>query len=195
VVLTSADFSEEEKHAFFTAVSRAYKQLHVVVCRAEQMEDTAEMLGSVVSRFARSSNDQNRGFFFTLNQDLFVEQYYSGYGAVLKIPGLHQPNWFRGRHCHLLDENDHISLPSSEEVEKYESSFWAKSSDRFMYVKLQGSYGWKSATGSEAMVIGREKSGLIARESLLQWYFRLFEEVLSAGDCILVVIGYGWLQG
>ena len=42
------------------------------------------------------------------------------------------------------------------------------------------------------MVIGREKSGLIAREPLLQWYFRLFEEVLSAGDCVLVVIGYGF---
>lgn len=45
-VLTSPDFSKEEKHALSTAVSRAYKQLHLVVCREGQM-DAAEMLGSV----------------------------------------------------------------------------------------------------------------------------------------------------
>lgn len=190
-VLNSPNFCTEEKHAFFTAVSRAYKQLHQVVCREEQI-DATEMLGSVVSPFAGSSNDRYRGFFFTLNQDLFVEQYYSGYGADLKIPGLHQSTWFRGRRSHLLDENDHVSLPSGEAVGKYESAFWGKSSDRFMYVKLHGSYGWKSATGSEVMVIGREKSGLIAKEPLLQWYFRLFEEVLFAGEQTLVVIGYGF---
>ena len=42
------------------------------------------------------------------------------------------------------------------------------------------------------MVIGGNKPAQIHREKLLQWYFDLFQEVLSCPNRRLLVIGYGF---
>ena len=42
------------------------------------------------------------------------------------------------------------------------------------------------------MVIGEDKTDQISREPLLEYYFKLFEEVLSIGNAELFVIGYGF---
>jgi hypothetical protein len=42
------------------------------------------------------------------------------------------------------------------------------------------------------MVMGRRKRNTISNSPLLEWYHRVFESVVSAGDVRLMVIGYGW---
>ena len=59
-------------------------------------------------------------------------------------------------------------------------------------MKLHGSVGWRSADGSELLIVGTTKSAAIENEPLLRWYSDLFKKVLHAGDRNLVVIGYGF---
>ena len=59
-------------------------------------------------------------------------------------------------------------------------------------MKLHGSVGWRSADGSELLIVGTTKSAAIEDEPLLRWYSDLFKKVLHAGDRNLVVIGYGF---
>ncbi|MEP6934971.1 MAG: SIR2 family protein, partial [Nitrospirota bacterium] len=66
------------------------------------------------------------------------------------------------------------------------------SQSKFVYIKLYGSYGWRSADGTNAMVVGGGKEERIAKEPLLKWYLELFREVLTGPECNLLVIGYGF---
>ena len=65
-------------------------------------------------------------------------------------------------------------------------------SNLLYYVKLHGSMNWKSSDGRDLMVIGGNKPAQIHREKLLQWYFDLFQQVLSCPNRRLLVIGYGF---
>jgi hypothetical protein len=63
---------------------------------------------------------------------------------------------------------------------------------RFQYIKLHGSWNWRTSDGKRAMVIGRGKESRIMQEPLLSWYLETFESVLSKGGRKLLVIGYGF---
>jgi hypothetical protein len=144
-----------------------------------------------VARFDGSG--QERGFFFTLNQDLFIERFSYQQESLLKIPGLGHPKWFNAQFHSAFTNEDHVQAPDEKRLEKVRSGFWSKSGERFAYVKLHGSYGWRSSkNGSDAMVIGHEKVGSIAKEPLLKWYLSLFEEILKEPNRNLVVVGYGF---
>ena len=194
-------FKEEEKQAFTRAIQKSYQQMHESICSGMMKHNYAKILfESVVHRFEGSltNNDQikERGFFFTLNQDLFLERFYYNEPRVsrmLKIPGIPNPNqkWF-DRRLGQLGEEDWVTLPTDEELQKIASHFWEPLEGAFAYLKLHGSYGWKSAIWSDAMVIGGQKAGFIEREPLLRWYFSLFKQVLYRPNCNLVVIGYSF---
>src|SRR6202034_1179051 len=62
----------------------------------------------------------------------------------------------------------------------------------FNLIKLHGSANWRSGDGSATMVMGDGKAATITGSPLLTWYAQIFEQVLSAGDVRLMVVGYGW---
>jgi hypothetical protein len=86
-------------------------------------------------------------------------------------------------------------LPNEKEVSYLDGEFWGdKKYGRFSYLKLHGSQWWKSASGSNVMVIGSEKSGAIEREPYLKWSHSIFEKVLAGPDAELLIIGYGFFD-
>lgn len=192
-VLTSNDYAPEEKRAFTDAIRGAYGRMHQNICQDDvrHRSSAAGVCSSFLVRFAGA--ERERGFFFTLNHDLFVERFYSSGDAFIGIPGLHNPRWFNGQLRSELGRDDRLRLPQQETVEQERARFWAKSAERFVYIKLHGSYGWETTRdGAECMAIGHAKTEIIKKEPLLRWYFSLFEDVLHAGDRNLVVIGYGF---
>lgn len=85
-----------------------------------------------------------------------------------------------------------MALPTADKTEGYKGKFDEPNDDNFVYVKLHGSYGWVSHTGSDVMIIRHAKSELLKREPLLCWYLSLFEDVINEPNRKLVVIGYGF---
>ena len=197
-VLDSESYSSEEKLAFGTAVEIAYKRMHrMVMTVGATSQRVKPLLQGIVLRFA--GTEEERGFIFTLNQDLLLEGSYWNHdpdfsGHHLSIPGTTPPRGgFIGALQPSLKDEDWVTLPDGVQLEPTRSSFWdASSQNNFVYVKLHGSYGWRSADGTNAMVIGGEKEERIEKEPLLKWYLNLFQEVLRGPECNLLVIGYGF---
>lgn len=189
-ILNCSLFMHEEKNAFTVCVEKAYGQLHEIVCSdiIEQISKARTACRSIIAKFA--GENQELGFFFTLNQDLLIERLYPD-DSPIRIPGLHSPKWFNLQIKNPLAQDEHVQLPDSTTVDQEKSKFWDKNPRRFAYVKLHGSYGWKGITGN-ALVIGNAKTEVIKNEPLLKWYLTLFDHVLKTQDRNLVVIGYGF---
>lgn len=195
-VLTSGRFSDTQKPTFSLALSNAYKGMHEEICQTGTGRDPHAVGRNFVAEFQRRLPTGDKGFFFTLNQDLFVEKYYncdsSNNGGIIRIPGLHHPEWFTWRLKKELPREEFVSLPDEGAIEEIQRQFWAKSTENFAYIKLHGSYGWIGTDGSERMVIGSAKMSIINQEPLLLWYLDLFREVLDEPGRNLVVVGYGF---
>lgn len=199
-VLESESYSSEEKLAFRTAVETAYQRMHrkvMTVSTHQFFHLTKPLLRGIVLRFA--GRGEERGFIFTLNQDLFLEGFFNNIdpdyvGHHLSIPGTTPPRGgFSGSLQPSLEDSDWVTLPDEEQLEPTRSTFWdAGTQSNLAYIKLHGSYGWRSADGTNAMVVGGEKEERIAKEPLLTWYLHLFREVLKGPECNLLVIGYGF---
>lgn len=195
-VLSSESYTDANKASLTQAIRHAYEEMHELICDADQKRRTkaAAVCRVFVARFDGSGPE--RGFFFTLNQDLFIERFFSvsyQQASLLKIPAIGNPKWFNGQLPLILTDEDFIRLPDENRLEKFKPTFWSKSVECFAYVKLHGSYGWRSSKdGSDIMLIGHEKAGAIASEPLLKWYLSLFEEILKTPGRNLVVVGYGF---
>lgn len=194
LVLRGSEYSVDERHAFVAAVRRAYENMHSRICHQQDPNHTATAAAvcrAFLSRFAGTG--QQRGFFFTLNHDLFVEQFFTTETHLLQLPGLQCPRWFN---CHLgpgLSAETRVPLPNEGDVDALKERFWQKGTiGSFVYIKLHGSLGWIGGGGEDVMVIGQTKSEVIEREPLLRWYFSLFKEVLAGQDAWLVTVGYGF---
>lgn len=138
---------------------------------------------------ARFAGDRSRpGYFFTLNQDLFVERHYgnSPPNAPLALLGLGRGARLQSTFGRILDSRDQIALPARM------SPLTAQTGDAFYFVKLHGSCNWLASDGSQRMVIGRGKRQQIAEEPILAAYLGLFEEVLCSSRKRLLVTGYGF---
>ena len=62
----------------------------------------------------------------------------------------------------------------------------------FVYLKLHGSWNWRSSVVKKRLVIGRDKLQQMNDEPLLKYYFELFEKALLRENVKLFVIGYGF---
>jgi hypothetical protein len=185
-VLFSGDFSKLEQDAFTASLQSAYRELDEAVRSKPQAIAT---LNSFLRRFAGSGSE--RGFVFTLNQDLLLERFYRG-DNLMQTPGFGHPDWFTSR-FQTADPPPEMALPSRSRVEKTCDGFWSKGQNGdFVYIKLHGSYGWKFADGSNGMAIGYSKSKVIEKEPLLQWYLKLFKDVIERPRQKLIIIGYGF---
>ena len=191
-IMESPEYEPREKAAFLNALRNAYRQMDEIISDQANRVSAFAVCQSFVSRFAGSLRQRERGFIFTLNQDLFIERYYRNSNSLMKIPGLESPGWFRGNSSGEWDVRAMITLPGVEAVKKAEDAFWGKSSINFVYIKLHGSCNWKSHDGTDRMVIGHHKTRLIENEPLLKWHLSLFKDVLQQGRRNLVVIGYGF---
>jgi len=194
-------YRDDQKSSFRTALSNAYQQMHEAICTEDvdpgHLNSAAAACRHLIRRFAGSKDKRTRGFFFTLNQDLFVERFYLNTDPTesIDIAGLPRssPRWFNGSLGVQLESDDWVMLPDHDWVQKYKAGCWSKGSYcPLAYIKLHGSYGWQFHDGTPGVVIGHAKTDLLKREPLLNWYQLLFEQVLCAGDRRLVVIGYGF---
>jgi hypothetical protein len=83
-----------------------------------------------------------------------------------------------------------VQVSGKEYITKYNDG--SKSVSKHLYVKLHGSFNWRSADGSDAMVIGHSKEEQINKEALLKWYSEMFKDVLLVPNMKLMVIGYSF---
>lgn len=190
-IINESNYEEHERQAFVAAVRRSYEQLHAAIFEPARHDKSSGVCRSFVARFLNNESGE-RTFFFTLNQDLFIENFYSTSEHLIKLPGLHNSNWFQHKLTPSLGEHMRVALPDDVVIAEIKRRFWAKSHERLVYVKLHGSYDWQARDRSEVMVIGHAKSAMIQSHPLLAWYFSLFEEVLKEGERNLVIIGYGF---
>lgn len=199
-VTNGNSYTPEAQAALHQAVKSAYNQLDeatrnywgpsAYTSAASRPLVNWQGFSKLLDHFA--SEGKSRGYIFTLNQDLFVERWYSEERKLLRILGMTPGVDLRGKapwsrlQGGTLTSEYYFQAPSnpSEVVEGI--------SHLLYYVKLHGSMNWKSSDGRDLIVIGGDKPVQIHREKLLQWYFDLFQEVLSRPNRRLLVIGYGF---
>ncbi len=139
---------------------------------------------------AFSGPRDNPGYFFTLNQDLFVERhYYNGPRPVM--PGVKQsPEWFSSVFCSREQVWNPVQIAALSDLEELKRTF--KRHHQLVYLKLHGSCNWRTTDSPDLMVIGRDKASQISRNYLLNWYFDLFREAIAIQSARLLIIGYGF---
>jgi hypothetical protein len=165
------------------AVEMAYKDLDDTVKKwvFNQANPTALNtygLSELLSLISQGGSE--KGWFFTLNQDLYMERKH----------GYRSPGASFGQPFVDKDEGGGvklITLPDGSGVEKVKATL-----NNSSYIKLHGSYGWISSRGGNQMVIGKNKSSDISQEPLLKWYLDIFKDLIYEGNKKLLIIGYGF---
>lgn len=119
---------------------------------------------------------------FTLNQDLFLERRCWDV-ADLALPGASRAT-FR-------DWKEKLSTRQGLPISNSPKAALVKG--RLNYVKLHGSFNWRSESGDSLLVAGDDKTKQIAaRFPLLAQYLELFRDACTSGDAWLVVAGYSF---
>lgn len=190
-VIENPKYDGDEKDTIKEAVKSAYDRLDESIRSYHNNKHrtaNSTSLTSFIKRFHDTVN--SRGFFFTLNQDLFVERYCRD--ANIITPGIELENI--GQEMELRP-SAYKRLPGEIKVSddfREDCPVNPLRSNKLHYVKLHGSYNWRDSGGDVYMVIGKNKSEQISREPLLRRYSQLFQEILTAGNRELFVIGYGF---
>lgn len=183
--ILEGNFSDKEKKAITNAIRSAYAKLDqkILLYKNGMHPVSIADVNQFIERFA--GHHGKKGFFFTLNQDLFIERYClpSNYKPIT-LGAAHKPNHSE----RALEECDYVNLPNSINAIKDNRLVIID----FPYVKLHGSYHWKSHDGSDKMVIGMDKEKQMEKEPILKYYLDCFKEVLSMADVKLFVIGYSF---
>lgn len=189
------DYSDGEKKAINKAILEAYSKLDYIAQKYTPAIDPSksEILYGAKKIINRLTCDKSQiNFFFTLNQDLFVERLMSLTNKPITSPCVKRII-HPGQSNFPLQPNDFIEIPTRDKLDttKHATDL---SHIECHYIKLHGSFGWKSSDPdrSDKLVIGRNKKEQIAVEPLLTWYFNLFEQVLFHGKIKLLIIGYGF---
>jgi len=190
----NGDYSDDEKNAINTAILETYRKLDDIAQNYIPATNAskAEILYGAKKIIDRLTWVEGINFFFTLNQDLFVERLISGTKKPIARPGIKRmfiPNSINSRLP--INVADFITVPTQDKLSSSKHAT-TLSPKEFHYIKLHGSFEWKSSDGSNKLVIGRNKERQIADEPLLLWYFDLFKQVLFQGEKKLLIIGYGF---
>lgn len=182
-------FDDQDRKAFSEAIEQSYKDLDNTVknwsldnSHPEALNRLTFMLGEFLKLFFGSGSE--KGFMFTLNQDLFMERKF-GY----RPPGV---QCFSDDFYHMriaFERNNFVKLPDKKDIDVKKN---IDSYAGIIYIKLHGSYGWLSADNQNKMVIGKNKLADIIKEPLLNWYYELFKQVIKEGGKKFVIIGYGF---
>jgi hypothetical protein len=189
-VLSKDTFTEGEKFLIKEVVESAYKNLDDVIKGWVFNSDNPNSfniygLGEFLNLFM--GRGEEKGLFFTLNQDLIMERR-NGYRCP-GVPAFQQE--FYSLNSAELKKEGFVQLPGVEDALKMASKD-IRNHSGLIYIKLHGSYGWKASDGSNQMVIGKNKTELINREPILNYYFNIFQDVIKEGNKNLLIIGYGF---
>jgi hypothetical protein len=130
---------------------------------------------------------------FSLNQDLLLENRYRGTaeGLIDSANPKTQRSW---QLPGMMLVEDSAATPRYP----LETGLWVPSgqhdlaSDGQPIVKLHGSSNWRTAEGSEVMILGGGKAEAIARFPILRWYADLFVQCIARSGAKLMIIGYGF---
>ncbi len=188
--LPTPAFTEEEKQVLQSVMEQVYKQLDDSI-RTWQMNDDnptsldTYKLGELLNLFVGTPSE--RGFFFTLNQDIFMERRNN-----FMSPGAPRfPQEFTTLSQREFLPTYSVTLPGENAADLAEKEI-IQNTNTLHYIKLHGSFGWRSAHGGSQMIIGVNKEQEINNEPLLKYYLELFKAVLKEGNKKLLVIGYGF---
>ena len=186
------NYSDAEKGAMIDAVRTAYDDIDEIV-RTWAPDGNSRVnldgVNELISHFAPPPSSKEKSFFFTLNQDLFIERRFSRTGTTLFYPGLMATPCTVGfSHKRALAKDDYLQVPTRDQLASYRKF----GSSKFFYVKLHGSSHWNDAQCSRKLIIGKAKEDDIRNEPILDWYLRIFREVLQMASRKLLVIGYGF---
>lgn len=185
-------YNENEKNAISVSVNAAYDKLDYIVRNWIFRSDSPYPVNiyevqKLIDLFSRVNK---KGFFFTINQDLFIERHYYN-GQRLIIPGVqHRQELFSSLFRMPLKISDYSQLPTRDFIEDNKDRILSDSN--FFYIKLHGSQNWISSRGNQQMVIGRGKVRQLREEPLLSWYFDIFKDVVLQRNRKLLIIGYGF---
>jgi len=172
----SMKYSKKDKSAIRISIFDAYQQLdHMILQKNMPNAKNINLVCRLIDRF--EGDMKTPGFFFTLNQDIFIERHFKpSTNKSLTIPGIDKIPNLSSQHKrnYVLDNGDYITLPDKNEIER--SLHDPLSSKGFHYIKLHGSLNWKSYNGSDMLVIGRNKE---INEPLLLEYYNIFKKVLA----------------
>ena len=188
-VIKSRDFTQGEKILMRDAIEAAYKKLDEatrswIFTTDGQYPVNRYALSTLFGLFRGDSNTQ--GYFFTINQDIFMERKW-GY----RSPGA---PWFKQElysgHQGEFTSSDFIIVPSVDVEQKIKSAI--DNHQGTTYIKLHGSYGWRTADGTNSMIVGTNKEEDIEGIPILRAYFDIFRKVIAEGNKKILIIGYGF---
>ena len=196
-VVNGDDYNSEEKNALITSVYDAYDTLDGVVrYYSERFQNTTNVDIDALSEFilAFAGIGRQRGFFFTINQDLFIERYFVGSGVDrpicpgVRVDDLRFSNYSkRGKD---LTGEDYATLPATDDLPAIAREL--NNLTRILYIKLHGSYDWRDADNHRKLIIGTEKEHDIKMEPILSFNYDLFKSVLAKPARRMLIIGYGF---
>lgn len=179
----------EDFKTYLGAVQKVYADLDELVVRSLNQGSHGVSLVGLRRWLGRRFNGlgerpKTKGFIFSLNQDLFFERHAHD-SLAFGIPGV-PPEAQAG----VVQSNAQIrKVRLSDAID--ESAIRQGLQD-FNLIKVHGSCNWESSKGDGIMVLGEGKTESILQEPLLNFYLKLFEEVLATKSAQLWVIGYGF---
>ncbi|NQU82592.1 MAG: SIR2 family protein [Parcubacteria group bacterium] len=191
-VLRGSGFSVGDRDVFQEVIIDAYDDMDKMLGQyRSSSNDPYQIDFAGVSRFlalfvVSSGGGREVGLHFTLNQDLFLENRVGR--RALGLGSLQYKNYTDAINAGRIDSSLEVRLPTRKFIDEFEEKY---ASD-LLYIKLHGSSGWLSSTGSRQMVLGNNKLADIMQEPLLEWYFEIFEEALYRDGVKLFICGYGF---
>lgn len=130
---------------------------------------------------------------FSLNQDLLLEYCYRGSkdGLVDRSDIRTERDWqFPG--MRLMSTSADLQTFPSAAGTWVPAEVCSIAHGEQPIFKLHGSSNWRTAEGSDIMILGGGKMQAIEQYPVLQWYSKVFAEYLGQPQARLMVIGYGF---
>jgi hypothetical protein len=184
---SDSKYNDTEKKAIDDAISQAYNSIDSKIQNAGRSNHGSLIyeVNKMIESFSSNSQFGGGGFFFTLNQDYFIERWFSSSNIHL-----HHPYINNAAGWHMGDKNfkNNYVVAPKEPLQHEESLNVAN----LHYIKLHGSFNWKRSDGLNLMIIGQDKEKRISEEPLLTCYSTIFECNLNKENVRLLVIGYGF---
>ncbi len=167
-VLTGKAYDSEDRKAIIEAVTGTFRRMDELFAQ-KMITVTSKRINyaTLISFLSRLSGS----FLFTLNQDNLIEQLLQLRQITFDTPNVP---------CHGQVSDDGPVSPIQP------------SSGSIRLIKLHGSHNWTTSDGTPVMVIGKNKSNLIAGSWLLTKYRNTFEAELKSGGVKIFVIGYSF---
>lgn len=178
-----SDLPKHEIEIFKNVVNEAYLSMDEVIQSGwDSLPINPGHVKDFLGRFVTPS-----GACFTLNQDVTMEKRF-GWRPLVPPSTNYNGGWGNVSDSDLNSDMPKL-LPTMRELDTFKKQTGSISS---YYIKLHGSLKWMSSDGADSKVIGINKERTIRRIPLLNWYFELFQQAISAGSVKLLIIGYGF---